>query len=293
MTPAAPRALRLGLPAWAFAPWRGPYFPREAPPLASYARVFDTAEGNITFYTLPDEKTVARWCELLAGSDFRFCFKLPRAVTHGGLAREQATLRALFTRLEPLGEHCGPFMVQLPARIGPGELHELDALLAVLPRAHRFAVEVRNGALFRAPGALFELLDRHGCGRVLLDTRPVYGNAPAHPDLVAVAHEKPDLPVLWEGPEALRIVRFIGHPLLAHDAAYMREWGERLRAWLVPAGAATPESREVHVMVHCPNDVHAPPIARAMHEALRTALAGVLPLPALPEWPVPQLGFGF
>jgi hypothetical protein len=30
-----------------------------------------------------------------------------------------------------------------------------------------------------------------------------------------------------------------------------------------------------------------------MHEALRAALAGVLPLPALPPWPVPQLGFGF
>ncbi len=287
------RALRLGLPAWAFAPWRGPYFPKDAPPLASYARVFDTVEGNITFYTLPDGKTVARWCELLTGRDFRFCFKLPREVTHGGMARERGVLAALFDRLEPLGELCGPFMVQLPARIGPDELPALDALLAVLPSGHRFAVEVRNAALIAAPGHLHDLLARHGCGRVLLDTRPIYGTAPPHPDLEDAVHEKPDLPVVWDGPECLRIVRFIGHPLLDHDAPFMREWGEQLRAWLAPAPVHGAPAREVHVMLHCPNDVHAPRIARAMHATLRSALAGVLDMPPLPDWPVPQLGFGF
>lgn len=295
------RPLRLGLPAWAFAPWRGPYFPKDVQPLASYARVFDTVEGNITFYTLPAEPTVARWRELLAGHDFRFCFKLPREVTHGGMAREGAVLRALFARLEPVGEHCGPFMIQLPARIGPSDLGSIEALLSALPRAYRYALEVRHPEFFRAPARLFDLLARHECGRVLLDSRPIHGNAPPHPDLepAAVAHEKPDLPVLWQGPETLRIVRFVAHPLLSHDLPYLQAWATHLAGWL-----AADDGREVHVMVHCPNDAHCPPLARAMHETLRASLAEVCPLAPLPEWPAKsaavapeaasaQLGFSF
>ena len=283
-------SIRIGLPAWAFAAWRGPYFPPDRPPLESYARVFTTVEGNITFYTLPDRPTVARWCALLRGAPFSFCFKLPRQVTHGGLARERGLLSSLFNRLAPLGEHVGPFMVQLPPRIGLAELGQVEALLQVLPREYAFAVEFRNRELLQAPAPMFDLLQRHGCGRVVLDSRPIYGNAPAHADLDAAVHEKPDLPVLWQGPEALRIVRFVGHPLLAHSRPFMAEWAMHLRGWLQPG-------REVHSMVHCPNDMHSPGLARAMHAELSAAHAGEQPgaraVAPMPGWPVAQLGLDF
>ena len=283
-------AIQIGLAAWAFAAWRGPYFPLERPPLESYAKVFATVEGNITFYTLPDAPTVARWCEILRSRKFSFCFKLPRQVTHGGLARERALLSTLFKRLEPLGEHVGPFMIQLPPRIGRAELGDVEALLQALPREHAYALEFRNLALMRAPEPMFDLLQRYECGRVLLDSRPIYGDAPAHPDLEAAEREKPDLPVLWQGPETLRIVRFVGHPLLAHSRPFVAQWAEHLQGWLQPG-------RQLHFMVHCPNDIHSPGLARAIHVEFRAGLhtsngaaAIVAPMPA---WPVAQLGLDF
>ena len=49
--------------------------------MPQYASVFDTAEGNATFYGLPSAETVARWAAE-APETFRFCLKFPRVVTH-------------------------------------------------------------------------------------------------------------------------------------------------------------------------------------------------------------------
>ena len=51
----------LGLPAWAFPGWAGEYSPVGGSALAHYARVFNTVEGNTTFYRVPDAQSVARW----------------------------------------------------------------------------------------------------------------------------------------------------------------------------------------------------------------------------------------
>ena len=54
----------LGCPMWAEPSWRGSFAPRGGPvneALAHYAAVFNTVEGNTTFYRVPDPQTVARW----------------------------------------------------------------------------------------------------------------------------------------------------------------------------------------------------------------------------------------
>ncbi len=72
----------LGLPAWAFPGWRDDCFPAKPSQLVNYAKVFNTVEGNTTFYGIPDSGTVDRWRADVAGTDFKFCFKLPQTVTH-------------------------------------------------------------------------------------------------------------------------------------------------------------------------------------------------------------------
>ncbi|MDJ0918974.1 MAG: DUF72 domain-containing protein, partial [Woeseiaceae bacterium] len=72
----------LGLPAWAFPGWKDRYFTDAPSRLQSYAQVFNTVEGNTTFYRVPDEQTVRRWRDAVAGTAFRFCLKLPKTVTH-------------------------------------------------------------------------------------------------------------------------------------------------------------------------------------------------------------------
>ena len=140
----------LGLPAWAYPGWKGPYFPSDRPALESYARVFNTVEGNTTFYGIPDDKTVAGWRRALADTDFRFCFKLPRSVTHEARP-SNADLKRFFKALSPLGEHLGPFMIQLPAKVGPESIPDLERLIERFPRSFRYVIEVRHKDFFSAP----------------------------------------------------------------------------------------------------------------------------------------------
>ena len=74
----------LGCPEWSRPEWKGSLLPTRTRPadfLAGYARVFNTVEGNTTFYALPRSDVVERWKESTP-SDFRFCFKFPRSISH-------------------------------------------------------------------------------------------------------------------------------------------------------------------------------------------------------------------
>ncbi len=114
----------LGLPAWGFPGWTGSYFPRPrlgTSTLHYYAQVFNTVEGNTTFYRVPEAATVSRWREAVAGRAFRFSFKIPKTVTHQRHP-DWNDLRQFLTVMEPLGEHLGAFLVQFPAGMSPDDL---------------------------------------------------------------------------------------------------------------------------------------------------------------------------
>ncbi len=272
---------RLGLPAWAFPGWKGRYFPPDRPMLESYASVFNTVEGNTTFYRIPDARTVDTWRAAVAGKDFRFCFKLPRSVTHERKP-DTADLDAFLRAIEPLGEHLGPLFVQLPATVGPQHLDDLGRLIERLPTDRAHVIEVRHKAFFKEPALLHPLLERFGLGRVVLDSRPLYEGDRRHPEVLDALHEKPDLPVLPEAYNGITFVRLILHPDLESNAPYIDEWA-RHAADFVTAG------HDTYMMIHCPNNLHCPPIAVDFHAALR-GMAGMQSISSLPPWPVPQQG---
>ena len=112
---------RLGLPAWNFPGWKDRYFTATPSQLGSYARVFNSVEGNTTFYGIPDFATVDRWRGDVAGTDFKFCFKIPRTVTHERIPN-WPDLKQFLDAVARLGDCLGPFLVQLPAQIGPRQL---------------------------------------------------------------------------------------------------------------------------------------------------------------------------
>lgn len=269
----------LGLPAWAYARWQGPYFPADRPALESYSQVFSAVEGNTTFYAIPDDRTVAGWREKVAGRRFRFCFKLPRSVTHEPRPG-YADLRLFFDRLEPLDGSLGPFLVQLPASFGPESLGELERLAERLPRRHRYVVELRHPAFFDAPERLEPLLDEFGFGRVMLDSRPIYEGDRQHPEVLDALHEKPDVPVLDTVYGGIAFIRLILHPETASNDPWLDEWAARCAAYLA-AGY------ETFMMIHCPNNQHCPALAESFHGRLRRRLEPER-LPSLPAWPVPQ-----
>src|SRR5260370_38511514 len=78
------RLLYIGCPMWGYKEWVGEFFPPHTPQsdfLRLYSRKLTTVEGNTTFYAIPAAETVARW-RAQTPQTFRFCFKIPRGISH-------------------------------------------------------------------------------------------------------------------------------------------------------------------------------------------------------------------
>ena len=170
----------LGLPAWAFAGWNNIYFTSKPSALASYASVFNTVEGNTTFYHIPDEASVDSWYQSVLNTNFRFCFKLPKTITHQNRPNF-ADLDLFFKRIQPLQNNCGPVLLQFPSTVGPGDLSRIESIVAKIPPDYRIALEVRHEDFFSQPQHLEPLLAQYHLGRVIMDTRPVFEGNRDHP----------------------------------------------------------------------------------------------------------------
>jgi len=268
----------IGCAIWAYKDWVGDLFPpgsKSGDLLALYSRRLTTVEGNTTFYATPKAEVVQRWANETPAT-FRFCFKLPREISHEGpLAAQIEATRAFIDRMAPLGEHLGPFFLQLPPGYRADEIGDLERWLAAWPRERRLAVEVRHSAWYEPPGelALMELLERYGAGRVVMDVRPLdAGPLPgADVDLQAARDRKPDVPMHPLRSGGVVLIRYIGHPIPELNGPLLDEWAERVAAWLA-------EGTEVYFFCHCPDERRSPALCRAFQRRLER-LADVAPLP--------------
>jgi uncharacterized protein YecE (DUF72 family) len=273
----------LGCPMWAHAGWVGRFYRSDAKRsdfLPQYASVFSAVEGNSTFYGLPSPESVARWA-VDAPAGFRFCFKFPREVTHDlRLEGAEHATGGFIERLAPLGERLGPMLVQLPGSFGPAHLGALDAFLAGLPKAFRYAVEVRHRAFFAGGAEEMELdaiLRTCGADRVLFDTTGLFAAGAPLPEAFAdVLVKKPRVPVRRTVTAKSPVVRFVGDPDMLRVRASLRAWAVVLSGW-IDAGL-TP-----FFFAHHADDTFAPDVARIFQEEMATIRAeGARP----PTWPV-------
>jgi len=176
-----------GTSSWSEKSWVGPFYPEGMAPgdyLAHYATRFRAVEADVTYYRIPDARMVDGWARKTP-EGFELCAKFPRTIVHGGEEARPDPESVLvpervgedverFTKvMARLGEKCGPLVLQFPyfnktVFGGPGDfLARLDPFLAALPKGHRYAVEVRNGAWIKAP--LLDLLRRHDVALVLVE----------------------------------------------------------------------------------------------------------------------------
>lgn len=268
----------IGCAIWAYKDWVGDLFPSGSQSrdfLRLYSRRLTTVEGNTTFYATPNPDVVQRWVGETP-EIFRFCFKLPREISHEGpLANKSAVTRAFVERMAPLGARLGPFFLQLPPGYRADKLDDLERWLAAWPSEHRIAVEVRHDDWYAAPGeqALMDLLERYNAGRVLMDVRPLdAGPLPgAEDDLRKARDNKPAVPLHPLRSSDIALVRYIGHPDLALNAPLLDEWADRAAAWL-DAGI------DVFFFMHCPVERQSPALCRDFQRRLAQR-AGIPPLP--------------
>ena len=271
----------IGCAIWGYRPWVGDWLPAGTSAgemLHAYAERLTTVEINATFYAVPDAATVTRWAND-APPTFRFCPKLPRAISHGGqLAATAAATTTFIARMQGLGERLGPLFLQLPPAYGPQHRADLTQWLARWPREVALAVEVRHRGWF-APNtnaALNALLAAHGVGRVLVDVRPINSGATSDPLILDARRKKPNVPHHTDQTAPFVLLRFMGHPDLALDRPLLAEWAQQIAAWLADGTA-------VYAFMHCPQEERSPDMCLLLAQQL--AALGVpypLPTPAAP-----------
>jgi len=162
-------ALRIGCSGWSYKDWRGPVYPDKLPQrlwFDHYQQLFDTVELNSTFYRLPTATAVEGWAAA-ARPDFLFAVKLGAFGSHRMKLRDASSwLPNHIDRVQRLGEHLGPNLVQLPPR-WKRNVERLDEFLSIAPSTMRWAVELRHASWIHDD--VFDVLRRHGAALCVHD----------------------------------------------------------------------------------------------------------------------------
>ena len=262
--------LYVGCPVWSFKGWVGNFYPKGTKPsdfLFQYARRLTNIEGNTTFYAVPSKQTLENWIEQTP-EIFRFCPKIPRAISHEGkLAENIDKANGFVDVMRGLGMRLGPMFLQLPPRYSPNLLADLGAFLSAWASDVRLAVEVRHLDWFDSPHdeALDELLSELNMARVTIDTRPIRSLAgdkslvgSAYESLLEARERKPDLPVVPKRTSDFVFVRYIGHPDMEINHPFIEEWGSYFSEQ-VKSGA------DVFTFCHSPDNMIAPNLCRELY----------------------------
>ena len=261
-TQPTPTRLHVGCPIWTNKEWLGTYFPigiKETDYLRYYAQQFNSIELNTTHYRIPDAATVRRWREAVGpDSDFKFCPKLPRSISHERELFQADDLVVSTTRaFEALGDNLGWAFLQLPPHFGPEHLPRLERFLVDFPEAVPLAVELRHPRWFadrvlaEAVFATFEALNKT---LVITD----------------VAGRRDVLPMRLTTPVAF--IRFNGHGLHSTDYQRADAWAERLAAWVAQG------VHDIYFFIHQKDVRHAPVLATYLLEQVR-GLTGIVVVP--------------
>ncbi|HEU4726934.1 MAG TPA: DUF72 domain-containing protein [Kofleriaceae bacterium] len=272
------RGYYLGCPGWGVKTWVGRLFPTGTRPtefLERYAQVFNTVEGNTTFYALPGPDIVERWREQVPAG-FRFCFKFPREVTHDRLLIDCATeVRTFLDRVLPLGDKLGTLFLQLPPRFDGALLPRLRSFLGRLPRDLDYAVELRHEVFFQAgreEAELMALLRERGVDLVTMDARGLHAGKSLA--LAEVRARKPSLPVRVRATGDRPMVRCVPHEDFAATRPFVEPWAAQVARWIG-------EGKRPYFFMHAPDDTFAPENAYAFHAMVRQHVD----VGELPAWP--------
>ena len=297
---------------WSHSNWQESVYghgTKQAERLARYATIFNTVEGNTSFYATPAQQTVMNWHSATPDS-FRFTFKLPLTITHQRLLQHCGQeLKDFFQIMTPLIDKTGIWKIQLPAHFGPENLPALAQFLDQIPQGLTYGVEVRHAAFFAkgdAERALNRLLIDKKVNRIIMDSRPLFALPPCNVAIIDAHKKKPRVPVHAIATANNPVVRFIGQPddavtqlaqqgvtaLPKDNDAFFDNWLTQLPQWLA-------EGREPYLFIHTPDNEAAPELAIRLYQKLRSQIAAHIQLAELrlldkkPEETSTQLGLSW
>ncbi len=270
----------LGCTGWSMKEWKGNFYTGDAKPadfLRQYATVFNSVEGNTTFYSTPSPDTVKKWADSVP-EDFKFCFKFHQSITHQKQLKnaKDDILRFLET-FESISGRLSPFMIQLSPEFSFGQFDDLEKTLAVLPATHSYAVEVRHLDFFdkgKKENRFNRLLESYDVDRIIFDTRKLHSIKPDDKAVKEAQQKKPKVPVRFTATGSRPIVRYVGANDVLNNETYLKEWAIVVADWVK-------EGKHPYVFTHAPDRIGQPSIARKFHQIL-SEFIDLNPFPSLP-----------
>lgn len=244
---------RVGCTGWGYDEWReAGFYPPGTPAseyLPRYARVFDLAEVDSTYYAAPTLGQTVRWAEATP-KGFTFTMKVPGDITHkANLRPSHEMVDAFLTALDPLRRagKLGPLLLQLPATFTRDhDARALEDFLAALPATLRIAVELRHRSWWTP--ATYRLLESRGAALVW-----------------SVNHYTETPPVVTAD---FLYARFIGDRALTRFNGIQRDKTGELRSWRQHFEEEGAAAQEAFVLLNNHFMGFAPITARIMQETL-------------------------
>ncbi|MTI89561.1 MAG: DUF72 domain-containing protein [Balneolaceae bacterium] len=275
----------LGCSVWALPEWVGSFFRDDAKAadfLTQYASVFNTVEGNTTFYNIPSPGQIESWNKKTPRG-FKFCFKFPRHITHKKQLMETDDDALRFVELfTPLREKLGPFMIQLPPAFSANDISRLENLLSILPKDLNYSVEVRHKDFFdhgRHERNFVSLLQSYNIDRVIFDSRKLHSVKSQAASILEAQKKKPKVPIRFDNTHNRPLVRYVGTNDILNNEPYLKEWAIIVAEWIK-------EGLHPYIFIHSPNKVDQPKLCRHFHQLL----SKLIEIPPLPQWPIDKQG---
>ena len=270
----------IGLTQWGYKEWKGNFFSedaRQADFLKQYSSVFNSVEGNTTFYRVPDRNTVLKWGEQVPDG-FKFCFKFPQSITHYKRLKDvHDDVLSFLEVFDSIRTKLGPFHIQLSSQFSYNEMKKLEELIELLPVHLHYALEVRHPDFYdkgKKERHLVDLLKSYGVERVVFDTRRLHSLQNNEPSVIEAQRKKPQTPVRFNSLSNKPFVRYVGANDVLNNETYLKEWAIITADWIR-------DGKHPYIFIHAPETLHAPALARFFHNEL-SKLIEITPMPVWP-----------
>jgi uncharacterized protein YecE (DUF72 family) len=167
--------LKIGTSGWNYKSWKERFYPKDLPAssyLEYYSHEFDTAELNYSFYRLPNKSTYEHWASTVP-QGFIFALKVSRFITHiKRLSNISEPWRIFTENAEPLKEHKGPLLLQLPENFhaDAGKLRDFLSMAesSNADRKLRLVFEFRHDSWLNKE--IYDLLEQYNAALCVADS---------------------------------------------------------------------------------------------------------------------------
>jgi uncharacterized protein YecE (DUF72 family) len=211
----------IGCAKWGRKEWVGKLYPngtKDANFLKEYVKHYNSIELNATHYNIYSAAAIAKWAAVAKGTNFKFCPKVPQAISHySNFTNAEESTNAFLEGILAFKENLGTVFLQVSESYSPTRKENLFKYLGSLPKDLQFFLEVRHPDWFADKVLQKELLDTlHtlNVGFVITDTA-------ARRDCT---HMNLTIPKTF--------IRYVGNSLHPTDYTRIDEWVKRMKYWL-------------------------------------------------------------